>query len=85
MTKYMKETTKVDQEVPQKEQAPVLTHTALGTFKDDKTGKWCLAEIRYNPSTGETGEFKSVDNEEGGRDAINFRFKIACVEKKLLT
>lgn len=64
---------------------PVLTHTALGTFQDTKTGQWVLAELRYNPETGETGEFKAITNEEGNKDAINYRLKIALVEKGILT
>lgn len=66
-------------------QEATLTHTALGVFQDESTGHWALAEVKYNPVTKQTGELKVVSNEEGSREAINIRFKIAAVKEGLVT
>ena len=81
MTKYMKkeELDKVKEETP-----VVLTHTALGTYKDEKTGRWIMAKITYNPATGDVGKLEPITNEEGSRDAIIHRFKIMCTKEGII-
>ena len=71
--KYMKQTETAQTKTQEAPQPVVLTHTALGTFKDELTGKWTLAKVRYNPTTKQVGEFEAISNEEGGREAINYR------------
>lgn len=62
-----------------------LTHTALGVFQDETTGQWALARVRYNPATGQAGTIDVLKNEEGTREAVNLRFKIAAVSEGLVT
>lgn len=62
-----------------------LTHTALGVFQDETTGKWALAKIRYNPTTREAGQVELVTNEEGTKEAVNLRFKITAVNEGLVS
>ena len=45
--------------VPKMEKAE-LTHDALGVFKDPTTGEYHVAHIKYDPLTGQTGEFMKV-------------------------
>lgn len=61
----------------------VLTETALGIFKDPLNGEWCLAEIKYNPLTNETGEFNKVVAGPYKDFAIE-KFKMAAVEYALV-
>ena len=61
----------------------VLSETAIGIFKDVISGEWMLAEIKYNPLTGETGEFNKVTAGPYKDFAIE-KFKMAAVEYALV-
>lgn len=65
------------------EKSVELTHVAVGTFQN-AAGKWVVAKVRYNPETGDTGQFEALENEEGTREAVNIRFRIEAVNNKLV-
>jgi len=55
---------------------PDLTHTALGVYKDEETGKWQIAKMKFNPETGSVGEFERIISDEGSKEAVIYKFKI---------
>lgn len=64
--------------VPEKNASPAtgeLTHTALSVIFDTKVGLWGVASVKFNPKTGETGEY-SFKPEGHERSAAMERFKI---------
>lgn len=61
---------------------PVLTHTALGVFKDEK-GHWHVSRVKFNPETKQVGEMEVVPYDEVTRDAVIFKFKIMASEEVL--
>lgn len=59
-----------------------LTHVALGTFQASD-GKWYLARIKFNPSTGNVGDMEREETGESKALAIE-RFKIAAVKERIV-
>lgn len=45
--------TEVKTEKAEEKTKEVIMSQAFGVHKDAETGKWCVAEIHYNPVTGE--------------------------------
>lgn len=62
------------------EMTPVLTHTALGTFRNDLTGEWLVAKIKFNPETGHAEVVERVPAGPG-RDFAIEKFKIVAVQE----
>jgi len=60
---------------------PNFTHEALGTFKDPETGEWQVAVIKYDPTTGVSGDFTKVPAGGKSRDFANERFKIEASDR----
>lgn len=58
-----------------------LSHTALGVFKDSKSGEWILARIKYDPISGTVGEIEEeiADLQMYARE----KFKIAAAHEVL--
>lgn len=62
---------------------PNFTHEALGIFKNEKTGAWCVAVIKYDPVTKVAGAIEEVEAGES-RDFGIEKFKILASEKDLV-
>lgn len=70
-------------EVVHTHEPSVLTHTSLGAFKDEVTGKWFVAKIKYNPVTKETGELEELIA-GSTRDEVIEKFKIEASNEDLV-
>jgi hypothetical protein len=57
-----------------------LTHVALGTFKDDSSGEWLVAKIKFDPETG-AAEVTERIPAGPGRDFAIEKFKIVAVQE----
>jgi hypothetical protein len=55
-----------------------LSELALSIHKRD--GKWYLATFKYDPATGETGEYEAASHADGV-DAVREQFKIIAANK----
>jgi hypothetical protein len=75
------------QEVESESESTVveLTHVALGVVHDETTGRWSLVKVRYNPKTLQAGEVSILETEEGSRESVNYKFKIAAVNEGLVS
>lgn len=62
------------------EMAPVLTHVALGTFRNELTGEWLVAKVRFNPETGHAEVVERIPAGPG-RDFAIEKFKIVAVNE----
>lgn len=82
MSKRMKNEPVVDDLEIKQEAPPVLTHSALGVFKDS-AGHWHVARVKFNPETKQVGEMEVVPYDEVTRDAVIFKFKIMASEEVL--
>lgn len=60
-----------------------LTHVALGTFKNDSTGEWMVAKLKYNPETGDAEVVEKI-SAGPGRDFGIEKFKIVAVEEGIV-
>lgn len=64
-----------------KVEAPKLTDWAIGTFKDATTGEWKVARFKFDPVSGQTGEFSTEVAGDGSfKDFAREKFRIAAVE-----
>lgn len=63
--------------------APVLTHVALGTYKNEATGEWLVAKLMFDPETG-TAELVERVPAGPGRDFAIEKFKIVAVQEKVV-
>ena len=61
----------------------VLTHVALGTFKDESTGEWLVAKLKFNPETGSAEVVERIPAGPG-RDFAIEKFKIVAVQEKVV-
>lgn len=60
--------------------APIYTHDALGTWRDDSTGEWMVAVVRYNPITKQAAVVENIHSGGSKEFAID-KFKIQAVQK----
>ena len=68
-------------QVEQEEQTvSVLSHTALGTYKNDSTGEWLVAKLRFDPQTGHAEVVEHIPAGPG-RDFAIEKFKIVAVSE----
>jgi hypothetical protein len=58
---------------------PVLTHTAVGTYKNEK-GFWEVVDIPFDPKSQEVGEIAAKDTGAQDRASAQEAFKIRVVE-----
>lgn len=81
------EITSVDSGVQSVERGPVeapkLSETLLGIYKDYNTGEWMVAKAKYNPITGAIGELERI-SAGPGRDFGIEKFKLVAVEEGLV-
>lgn len=80
MSKRMKNEPVVDDLEIKQEAPPVLTHSALGVFKDS-AGHWHVARVKFNPETRQVGTMEIVPSEEVGRDAVLYKFRILAANE----
>lgn len=57
-----------------------LSHTAMTIYRPKGSVHWTVAEVKFDPITGATGEFKIL-NTDTERVVAEERFRIAVVEK----
>lgn len=62
------------------EEVSTLTHVALGTYKNELTGEWMVAKIKFNPETGQA-ELAEHIPAGPGRDFAIEKFKIVAVQE----
>ena len=58
----------------------VLSHTALGTYRDDTTGEWMVAKLKFDPHTGQAEVVEHIPAGPG-RDFAIEKFKIVAVQE----
>jgi len=61
----------------------VLTHEAMGTFKNPDTGKWMVAVVKYNPLTGDAEVSETLPAGETRDFAIEL-FKLEAVKREIV-
>jgi hypothetical protein len=64
---------------PEAKEKPVLTHTAIGTYKDDK-GYWQIVEIPFDPKSHEVGDLVTKDTLAMDRASAQESFKLRVVD-----
>lgn len=57
----------------------IYSHTAVGTYKDHKTGVWYTVTISFDPDSGNTGLFTRKSTNAQDRSTAVEAFKLTCV------
>jgi len=60
-----------------------LTHVALGTFKDELTGEWLVAKLKFDPVTGQAEVAERIPAGPG-RDFGIEKFKLVAVAEGIV-
>lgn len=63
---------------------PNFTHEALGTFKDPDTGEWYVSLIKYDPATGQSGEFSKIAAGGTSKDFAVETFKLEAFKREIV-
>ncbi len=61
-----------------------LTHVALGTYQNHRTGEWMVARVVFSPVTGEAKLDKSIGTSGLTRDYAIEEFKILAVREGIV-
>lgn len=60
-----------------------LTHVGLGMYKNQETGEWLVAKLKFNPDTGEAELVERIPAGPG-RDFGIEKFKIVAVAEGIV-